>query len=65
MNKSKSIQAGDYVTLRWADKTENNHVLVVGRPRGEGDIWEFEIDDMIIAINVYSPRFEYMVKEPR
>jgi len=64
VNKSKSIRPGDYVTLVWADGTKNHHFLVVNRPRGEGDMWEFEIDEIIIAINIYTPRFEYMVKEP-
>ena len=37
MNKSKSIKEGDRVTIVWADGTKNYSVLVVNRPRGEGD----------------------------
>lgn len=59
----EGIQIGDAVTLIWANGEEWHNAKVINQSRGNGDLWEFKFKGRIYAINLYTPRFEWMVRE--
>ena len=62
---SRPIKEGDIVTVWWADEGNLKNAIVLNTPSDVGDLWYFEAEDKIWAVNPISSNFDCIVKETK